>query len=139
MLRGTYLLIKALLLGTVVQNCGTDTDTATFLNASFAPDAPKPGDAVTLSFAYDLHKPITGGIAAYSVTLNGIPFNTKDDLCKQVVPKIPARTSNGAILHFPKFQEKCPQKFNGLIRTIPKSFVLPIRSVRNKYGTCTID
>jgi hypothetical protein len=111
MLRGTYLLIKALLLGTVVQNCGTDTDTATFLNASFAPDAPKPGDAVTLSFAYDLHKPITGGIAAYSVTLNGIPFNTKDDLCTQTsCPKDPGTYIEWSHSTFPQISGKVSSK-----------------------------
>jgi hypothetical protein len=52
----------------------------------FNPSNPMPGTNTTLWVAYDLKTPITGGIAKYSVTLNGIPFTpTTDDLCTQTV------------------------------------------------------
>lgn len=107
MLRGTFRLIKALLVGTVVQNCGKSTDTAQFLNGSFLPESPKPGDLVTLSFAYDLLKPVTAGTAVYSVSLNGIPFNTKEDLCTQTeCPKDPGTYIEWSQSTFPQVSGK---------------------------------
>ena len=111
MLRGTYMLLKGLLLGTVVQNCGQSTDTALFLNGSFAPDAPKPGDRVTLSFAYDLLKPITSGTALYSITLNGIPYTVKEDLCTQTsCPKDPGTYVEWSQSTFPQVSGKISSK-----------------------------
>ena len=111
MLRGTFRILKALLVGTVVQNCGLPTDTAQFLNASFLPDAPKPGDAVTLSFAYALTKPIVSGTAVYSITLNGIPFNTKEDLCTQTsCPKDPGTYIEWSHSTFPQISGKAVSK-----------------------------
>ena len=70
-----------------LRDCGNrNSDQATITSMGFNPSNPMPGANTTLWVAYDLKTPITGGIAKYSVTLNGIPFTpTTDDLCTQTV------------------------------------------------------
>jgi hypothetical protein len=70
-----------------LRDCGNrNSDQATITSMGFNPSNPMPGTNTTLWVAYDLKTPITGGIAKYSVTLNGIPFTpTTDDLCTQTV------------------------------------------------------
>lgn len=81
-LRGALLLLGAIV---SLKDCGNPSgDQATITGMGFSPINPLPGDNTTLWVAYDLKTPITGGIATYSLTLNGIPFKpTIDDLCTQ--------------------------------------------------------
>lgn len=83
-LRGLITLIAATV---TLRDCGNSkSDQATITGMGFNPINPVAGDNTTLWVAYDLHTPITGGIATYSLTLNGIPFNpTTNDLCTQTV------------------------------------------------------
>lgn len=73
-----------LALGTV-RDCSNGLGRAIVLGFGSSPETPKAGDNVSLWVAYDLPEPtITGGIAQYSIALNGIPFPaTKEDLCTQ--------------------------------------------------------
>jgi len=70
-----------------LRDCGSPaTDQATITSMGFTPSNPLPGENTTLWVAYNLKTPITGGLATYSVTLNGIPFTpSSDDLCTQTV------------------------------------------------------
>lgn len=68
-----------------LKNCGNpSTDEGVINSMGFSPINPIAGDNTTLWVDYTLNSPITGGIATYSVSLNGIPFTpTVDDLCTQ--------------------------------------------------------
>lgn len=81
-----FLRALALIAATVtLRDCGNPTtDQAKILSMGFTPSNPVPGENTTLWVNYDLKTPITGGIATYSVSFNGIPFTpTVDDLCTQ--------------------------------------------------------
>ena len=68
-----------------MRDCSNGIGRAALLGFGSSPETPKAGDNVTLWVAYDLPQPpITGGIATYKFSLNGIPFTpTIDDLCTQ--------------------------------------------------------
>lgn len=79
----SYLL--GLLAFTTMKDCGNFLGRATNLTFDSYPLTPKAGDNVSMWIGYTLEEPpITGGIATYSYSLNGIPFSpTKEDLCTQ--------------------------------------------------------
>lgn len=82
-------LLKLLLgvLGTSVtlRDCGNPTtDQAKITSMGFTPSDPLPNENTTLWIAYDLKSVLTGGIATYSISFNGIPLTpTVEDLCTQ--------------------------------------------------------
>lgn len=108
MLRG---LTRLVFLGAVVHDCGQSGDTATFLNGTFSPEQPVPGDLVTVTFAYSLSKAITGGTAKYSLSLNGIPYTLSNDLCTQTsCPKDPGDHLENSTSTFPQISGKLATK-----------------------------
>jgi hypothetical protein len=80
------LLRLAMLTGlTSIRDCSNGQGRASLIAFDSQPTTPVGGENVSLWVAYDLSAPpITGGIATYSFSLNGLPFApTVDDLCTQ--------------------------------------------------------
>jgi len=84
-----------------LKDCGNSaTDQAKITGMGFSPENPVAGDTTEFWVAYDLKSDITGGNAAYSIKLNGIPLPvTNDELCTQTsCPKVAGsynETTNG--------------------------------------------
>ena len=69
---------------TSAQSCSVATDLAKNFVVTIDNDAPKKGEKVSTTFDFDLDAPITGGIAYYSATLNGMgPFTSQASLCDE--------------------------------------------------------
>ena len=68
-----------------LKDCGNSvTDQAKITGMGFSPENPQSGDLTEFWVAYDLKSQITGGNAAYSITLNYLPIpTTNDELCSQ--------------------------------------------------------
>ena len=84
-------LISLMAMLTSIRDCGNGRGRAALLGFDSQPASPNPGDNVTLWVAYDLPAPeITGGLATYSFTYNGIPFpKTVNPLCDETAcPKL---------------------------------------------------
>jgi hypothetical protein len=77
--------IFSLLVATVsLKDCGSSNDIAQITSFGFDPQTPQPGDETELWVAYNLKEPVSGGLASYSYSFNGIPFSpTVEDLCTQ--------------------------------------------------------
>lgn len=65
-----------------MKDCSNDVHTGHIESLTMDPPAPISGDWVTVHIAYTLEKPITGGQAIYTASLNGFPLTpTTNELC----------------------------------------------------------
>jgi len=78
----TALLSSATATSASISTCGSN-NLFTVNSMSLTPDPPIVGQNMTMSIYYTNPGPaITGGTAKYSISYNGLPYSSTDDLCK---------------------------------------------------------
>jgi len=76
-------LVEASVVG-AAESCSSSGDLAKNFVVTISNDQPAQGEKVTTTFDFDLDAPITGGMAYYSATLNGLgPFTSSAALCDE--------------------------------------------------------
>jgi hypothetical protein len=78
----TALLVSVAATSASISTCGSN-NLFTVNSMSLTPDPPIIGQNTTMSITYTNPGPaITGGTAKYSISYNGLPYSSTDDLCK---------------------------------------------------------
>ena len=84
-MRSSRNIMTALLAATAsasISTCGSN-NLFTVSSLSLIPDPPIVGQNTTMSITYTNPGPVvTGGVSKYSVSYNGLPYSSTEDLCK---------------------------------------------------------